>query len=53
MDTFEEIVLVPEGLCEQPKGRFVLNGREVGVYRCEEEREIILHEFNEQIVLTE
>lgn len=53
MNSIEEIVLAPEGLCEQPQGRFVVNGREVGIYRCEDEREMILHEINEHIVITE
>jgi hypothetical protein len=46
--------LLPERLCHEPAGRLLLNGREVGVYRCEIEREALLLEIErETVVLAE
>lgn len=49
--TIEEFV--PQGPEREPRGAILLNGRQVGIYRCAEERDSILLELNEELELAE
>lgn len=54
MDSAIEIQeLVTQGPEKEPCGMIFLNGRQVGIYRCVEEKGAILHELDEQLSLTE
>jgi hypothetical protein len=48
-----EEVLVQEGVCREPQGRFVENHDVLGVYRSGEERGAMLRELLDEVVLAE
>ena len=48
-----EEVLLEEGICREPVGRFVEDFEVLGIYRSGEERGAILRELLDEVVLVE